>query len=97
MVFVGIDVAKDKHDCFICNSEGEVLREVFTVGNNLEGFEYLYQTIITCAGDDKTKVGLKATGHYSYNLLGFLLDSGLTTYVMALSIKVCKYYKKLDK
>ncbi len=28
------------------------------------------------------KVGLEATGHYSYNLLGFLLDSGLPTYVL---------------
>ena len=25
MVYVGIDVAKDKHDCFIANSDGEVL------------------------------------------------------------------------
>ena len=25
MIFVGIDVAKDKHDCFILNSEGTVL------------------------------------------------------------------------
>ena len=25
MIYVGIDVAKDKHDCFITNSEGEVL------------------------------------------------------------------------
>lgn len=25
MVFVGIDVAKDKHDCFIANSAGEIL------------------------------------------------------------------------
>lgn len=24
MIYVGIDVAKDKHDCFICNSEGKV-------------------------------------------------------------------------
>ena len=30
----------------------------------------------------KVKVGLEATGHYSYNLLGFLLDKGLTTYVI---------------
>ena len=28
------------------------------------------------------KVGLEATGHYSYNLLGFLLDKGLPTYVI---------------
>ncbi len=24
MIYVGIDVAKDKHDCFITNSDGEV-------------------------------------------------------------------------
>lgn len=34
MIFVGIDVAKDKHDCFIISSEGEVLADVFTVGNS---------------------------------------------------------------
>ena len=31
MIFVGIDVAKDKHDCFITNSDGEVLFQVFTI------------------------------------------------------------------
>ena len=83
MIFVGIDVAKDKHDCFIINSEGEVLADVFTVANSKEGFETLFQTINTCAGiDSKIKVGLEATGHYSYNLLGFLLDNGLPTFVI---------------
>ena len=28
MIFVGIDVAKDKHDCFITNSDGEILYKV---------------------------------------------------------------------
>ena len=31
---------------------------------------------------NRVKVGLEATGHYSYNLLGFLLDKGLPTYVI---------------
>ena len=84
MIFVGIDVAKDKHDCFIISSEGEVLADVFTISNSKEGFEHLLQTINTCTGigGSKIKVGLEATGHYSYNLLGFLLDNGLTTYVI---------------
>lgn len=83
MICVGIDVAKDKHDCFIMNSEGEVLADVFTVSNSKEGFETLLQTIVTCTGNGgKIKVGLEATGHYSYNLLGFLLDKGLPTYVI---------------
>ena len=83
MILVGIDVAKDKHDCFIMNSEGEVLADVFTVSNSKEGFETLLQAIVSRTGNgEKIKVGLEATGHYSYNLLGFLLDNGLPTYVI---------------
>ncbi|MVB09530.1 IS110 family transposase ISBth13 [Caprobacter fermentans] len=83
MISVGIDVAKDKHDCFIINSEGEVLADVFTIPNSLEGFQSLLQKIRSCSStQDKIKVGLEATGHYSYNILGFLLDNGLPTYVL---------------
>ena len=83
MICVGIDVAKDKHDCFILSSEGEVLADVFTFPNNRVGFETLLQRIRSCAlPADKIKVGLEATGHYSYNILGFLLDCGLPTYVI---------------
>ena len=83
MICVGIDVAKDKHDCFILSSEGEVLADVFTIPNNAEGFDTLLQTISRCTHlAVKIKVGLEATGHYSYNILGFLLDKGLPTYVI---------------
>ena len=83
MVCVGIDVAKDKHDCFILSSEGEVLADVFTVANNREGFETLLQRIHSCTRPtDKIKVGLEATGHYSYNILGFLLEKGMPTFLI---------------
>ena len=83
MVCVGIDVSKDKRDCFILSSEGEALADVFTVENNREGFGVLLQRIRSCTlPTDKIKVGLEATGHYSYNILGFLLDKGLATYVI---------------
>ena len=83
MIFVGIDVAKDKHDCFITNTDGEVLFKSFTITNNLVGFDELYQKIESVMEDvSKVKVGLEATGHYSYNLLGYLLDKGLPTYVI---------------
>ena len=49
MICVGIDVAKDKHVCFILSSEGEVLADVFTFQNNAEGFDTLLQTIRRCA------------------------------------------------
>lgn len=83
MVFVGIDVAKDKHDCFITNSDGEILFDSFTIANNMEGFENLFQKIESTSNDlTKVKVGLEATGHYSYNILGFLLNKDLTVYVI---------------
>ena len=83
VVSVGIDVSKDKHDCFIVSSDGEVLADVFTISNTLDGFHGLLQRIQECsAPQDKIRVGLEATGHYSYNLLGFLLDNGLATYVL---------------
>ena len=65
------------------SSEGEALADVFTIQNNAEGFDRLLQTIRRCTRpEDKIKVGLEATGHYSYNILGFLLDKGLPTYVI---------------
>ena len=76
-------VAKDKHDCFITNSDGEVLFKAFTIANNLTGFTELYQKIESVMEDvSKVKVGLEATGHYSYNLLGYLIDKGLPTYAI---------------
>ena len=82
MFFVGIDVAKDKHDCYIVSSEGEVPFGTFTITNNLDGFELLFSRIKSVAQDlSKIKVGLEATGHYSYNILGFLLGKDLPTFV----------------
>ena len=83
MIFVGIDVAKNKHDCFITNTDGESLFNSFTITNNLDGFNDLYRKISSVTENiTKVKVGLEATGHYSYNLLGYLIDKGLPTYVI---------------
>ena len=54
MIYIGIDVAKDKHDCFITNSDSEVLVKAFTIANNLDGFNDLYQKIESVM-DDVTK------------------------------------------
>ena len=83
MIYVGIDVAKDKHDCFITNSEGQILFKAFSITNNRSGFDELYQKIQSVENDmSKIKVGLEATGHYNYNLLGYLIDKGCPTYVI---------------
>ena len=56
MICVGIDVAKDKHDCVILNSEGKALTGVFTIPNNADGFDTLLQKILRCTPTFSGKV-----------------------------------------
>ena len=83
MIYVGIDVAKDKHDCFALDSNGEILIEKLTITNNLDGFETLYISLMNFSNSlDNIKVGLEATGHYSNNILNFLTEKGFNIYLI---------------
>ena len=83
MFYVGIDVAKDKHDCCILGSDGEILFSSFSIPNTLYGFDELYEKIGSLTDDvSLIKVGLEATGHYHLNLLRSLLDNGLPSFVI---------------
>ena len=76
MICVGIDVAKDKHDCFILNSEGEVLADVFTIPNNAEGFDTLLQTIRRCTCPaEKIKVGLEVHIRHEHSCNGSCINA----------------------
>ena len=77
MIYVGIDAAKDEHDCCILGSDGQTVQEVFTFRNNHEGFEQLRAAIQKSSqteGTGQIKAGLESTGHYSGNLEAFLRD-----------------------
>lgn len=39
--FIGIDIAKFKHDCFIMDQDGTVIRNSFSFKNNKAGFDQL--------------------------------------------------------
>lgn len=83
MIYVGIDVAKDKHDCCILGPEADMLYPVFTIPNDKVGFNELFSKIEAVTTDKANiKVGLEATGHYSNNLLGALVDKGFPTSVI---------------
>ena len=70
--FVGIDIAKYKHDCFICDHSGEVIRRSFTFSNNQTGFKELLSALNSLDNNQKIKIGFEATGHYGSNLKQFL-------------------------
>lgn len=91
MIYIGIDIAKEKHDCCIIN-ENSVLIRSFTVANSLEGFEFLFQSILEFSPALEAKVGLEATGHYSNNLIRYLKSKGLQTFVIN-PLRVATYKK----
>lgn len=79
-MYVGIDIAKNKHDVCILSHEGEVLKESFTISNSLQGFSSLLDTIRYFQKDgEEVKIGLESTGHYGLNLITFLLKHDLPT------------------
>lgn len=77
MIYVGIDVAKEKHDCFIADSNGTIIEDVFTFENSRKGFMLLLSKIPD-AGSENIRIGLESTGHYSNNLVSFLSESSFS-------------------
>ena len=83
MILVGIDVAKNKHDCLIINSHGEILVNSFTISNSLEGLQTLYSKICSCSTNvSEIKIGLEATGHFSNNISEFLLNKNFPIFII---------------
>lgn len=85
MIFVGIDVAKSKHDCCIIDSDGVILSDSLRVSNSMEGFELLYSSIISFLPNkslDNVKIGLESTGHYSTNITNYLYSKGFQVTIL---------------
>jgi transposase len=85
MIYIGIDVAKDKHDCCIIDSDGVILNDSLRVSNSYEGFELLYYSILSVLPNkdiSNVKIGLESTGHYSTNLQNFLYAKGFQLFIL---------------
>ena len=72
MYFVGIDISKYKHNCFICTETGEVIEENLSFTNTNEGFQQLLNLLISLDNNLEIRIGFEATGHYGMNLKLFL-------------------------
>ena len=76
MIYVGIDVASTKHDIVILNESGELFKKAFSIKNDLEGYKKLLSEISSAKeffNDLNVRIGLESTGHYSRNILHFLI------------------------
>lgn len=72
MYFVGIDISKYKHDCFVLNDSGEVIAKNFVFANSHDGFQSLLTLLKSFDSSQNIKIGFEATGHYTSNLKRFL-------------------------
>ena len=82
MIYVGIDVASQKHDCYIIRDTGEVFSKPFTIENNINGYKKLHNSIqefVERTKDSNVRIGLESTGHYSKNILLYLIKEGYQT------------------
>lgn len=74
MLYVGLDVASEKHDCCILNEKKKAMQS-FSFPNSSIGFESLLSAL-SGVRPDEIKIGLEATGIYSENLSVFLRRKG---------------------
>lgn len=73
MIYLGIDVSKFKHNCYLANDDNFDKGCHFEIKNSKEGFEYLLKKLSEF-DKDKIRIGLESTGHYHLNLSRFILD-----------------------
>lgn len=96
MIFVGIDVASDKHDFFITNELGEVYsKRSITIDNSILGFKKLHKSITEfceAKNDYKVRIGLESTGFYHLNIIKYLLDNNFE--VMLINPILTNMFKK---
>ena len=75
MIYVGIDIASEKHDCCILGEHNKKL-ESFSFSNTRDGFISLLAACKKYAEPEQTKIGLESTGIYGDNLRDFLRRNG---------------------
>ena len=77
MFYIGIDIAKFKHDFCIFNGEtGELIVSPTTISNSKEGFQELLANLTNLNRSQEIKIGLEATGHYGTLIKAFLTNNG---------------------
>ena len=91
MIYIGIEISKYKHDCFICNDTGEVIVENLSFENTKKGFQQ-FLDLLKSYDNDNVHIGLEATGHYGLNLKLFLEKNNYT--FMEFNPLLVKEFKK---
>lgn len=82
MLYVGIDVAKYKHDIAVIDHDGTIFVRHLQIKNTREGFTQLQTTLVNLqkSTGENIQIALEDTGHYCFNILHFLRTQGYPTF-----------------
>lgn len=75
MIYVGIDVASEKHDICIMSEEGTIYGKKFQIQNSRDEYKKLLSSIKEAKKlfkDSKVSIGIESTGVYSSTILNYL-------------------------
>ncbi len=78
ILYVGIDVAKNKHDVTVLDGTGKQVLKTITFTNRKQGFEWLHNTLKQLGQD--CLIAMEDTGHYALNFLKFLYEKAYQVY-----------------
>lgn len=81
MIYVGIDIARQKHFASVMSSEGEILIPPFSFSNDHTGFQ-LVLSKLSVYEKESVLIGMESTAHYGENLICFLFSRGFHIYVI---------------
>lgn len=99
MIYVGIDVASQKHDYYMMSDQGEVFSSrSITIPNSNEGYCSLHKSIqkfCRITKDYQVRIGLESTGFYHRNIVSYLLS--LNYEIMVINPLLINMYKKSQK
>lgn len=82
-LFVGIDVAKHKHDFSVIDSLGTIHVNHKQVKNSREGFtelQIILESLRKETNESSIQIALEDTGHYCFNIIRFLRSCGYPTF-----------------
>jgi len=83
MLYVGIDIAKEKHEAALVDQQGNVLCKSFSIANSASGVAALLDRVAKLNPDQlPVAIGMEATGHYWIALYSHLVSSGKTVHVI---------------
>lgn len=81
MLYVGIDIAKNKHDLACINETGETVITNFRFANSYQGFNDLKRQLKRLSPiTQDIQIALESTGHYNYNIVVFLRELGYNVF-----------------